>query len=453
MGNFLSFNSIQEFSMIGGKVQSNAHHINNEHGVKLLKFGALFGANASGKSNLIKAMNFAHSIILDGLDSSYSNSYFRLDAENKIKPSYFEFEIKIKEKFYAYGFEILLHTNELTSEWLHEISSNSNIVIFERDLLKKTYHSELKLKTSMKKKMDVYSDDLKSQSDTLFINEMNRNKDELYKEQSNLNTIRDVFRWFRINLDINYPDRPVSTYSYFYNEMDADKICKIIKAFGTGITNYKIVNTSMDEATENFPKELTKQLEKDINEMILNRKNNRDDIYKSISLRVNDNIFIVSVHDESFELEVKTVVFEHGKKGTLFKFSEESDGTRRILDLVEILMSDHGERVYVIDEIDRSLHPQLTYKFIDTFLALSKHRKNQLIVTTHESRLLDFNLLRRDEIWFVDKNNHGESSIYSLEAYNERFDKKIDKAYLDGRYGGVPIFSSIFPVKEELGCE
>jgi AAA15 family ATPase/GTPase len=75
------------------------------------------------------------------------------------------------------------------------------------------------------------------------------------------------------------------------------------------------------------------------------------------------------------------------------------------------------------------------------------------IVTTHESRLLDFDLLRRDEVWFVDKNEKGESSIYSLEAYNERFDKKIDKAYLEGRYGGVPIFSSIFPVKKEAKCE
>ena len=65
----------------------------------------------------------------------------------------------------------------------------------------------------------------------------------------------------------------------------------------------------------------------------------------------------------------------------------------------------------------------------------------QLIVTTHESRLMDFDLLRRDEIWFVDKDQSGASNIYSLEEYNERFDKKIDKAYLEGRYGGVPLFN------------
>ena len=71
------------------------------------------------------------------------------------------------------------------------------------------------------------------------------------------------------------------------------------------------------------------------------------------------------------------------------------------------------------------------------------------IMTTHESRLLNFDLLRRDEIWFVDKNRMGESTIYSLEEYNTRFDQKIDRAYLEGRYGGIPVFDAIFPIGGE----
>ena len=99
--------------------------------------------------------------------------------------------------------------------------------------------------------------------------------------------------------------------------------------------------------------------------------------------------------------------------------------------------------------MDRCLHPSLSYKFIKTFLQKAEKSNIQLIVTTHESRLMDFNLLRRDEIWFVNKKSSGESDIYSLEEYNERFDKKIDKAYLEGRYGGVPIFSTVFPIEKE----
>lgn len=97
--------------------------------------------------------------------------------------------------------------------------------------------------------------------------------------------------------------------------------------------------------------------------------------------------------------------------------------------------------------MDRCLHPSLTYKFVDTFLQLAAGKKIQLLVTTHESRLMDFDLLRRDEIWFIDKKSSGESNIYSLEEYNARFDQKIDKAYLEGRYGGVPIFSTVFPLE------
>ena len=118
------------------------------------------------------------------------------------------------------------------------------------------------------------------------------------------------------------------------------------------------------------------------------------------------------------------------------------------MDLLDILFSNEGE-TYVIDEIDRSLHPCLTYKFVQKYLRLAAKRDLQLIVTTHESRLLDFGLLRQDEIWIANKNLGGATELYSLDEFNVRFDKKVDKAYLEGRYGGVPIFDTIFPVERE----
>ncbi len=158
--------------------------------------------------------------------------------------------------------------------------------------------------------------------------------------------------------------------------------------------------------------------------------------------------------DIDFDNEIKvdgikcqTIEFSHGEKDVLFQLSEESDGTVRVLDLLEILLAGEG-KTYVIDELDRCLHPSLTYKFVETFLNIAQKKNIQLIVTTHESRLMDFELLRRDEIWFVNKNKFGMSDIYSLEEYNARFDPKIDKAYLEGRYGGVPIFSTVFPIRE-----
>jgi len=155
--------------------------------------------------------------------------------------------------------------------------------------------------------------------------------------------------------------------------------------------------------------------------------------------------FMITLEEEN-KIDVTTIVFNHGND-VEFDFNEESDGTRRILDLIEILfVSD--EKVYVIDELDRSLHPQLTYKFVEEFLKLANKRNIQLVITTHEARLLDFGLVRQDEIWISNKNTKGETELYSLDEYNVRFDQKIEKAYLEGRYGGVPIFSSIFPVKK-----
>ena len=113
------------------------------------------------------------------------------------------------------------------------------------------------------------------------------------------------------------------------------------------------------------------------------------------------------------------------------------------------MLLDKNDKTFVIDELDRRLHPCLTYQFVKTYLQICKNRNIQLIVTTHESRLLDFDLLRRDEIWFVNKDKNGESDLYSLEEYNERFDRKIDKAYLEGRYKGVPIFTTVYPVEDD----
>ncbi len=225
-----------------------------------------------------------------------------------------------------------------------------------------------------------------------------------------------------------------------------EEICNMIAAFGTGIADFQIVDVPDEQALSNMPKkgreELVLVLNKDADYMKSSLK------VKRIShiLRTRKNLFIISI-DSDEEVTFKTIKFSHNKNNVLFELSEESDGTVRILDLLEILLSEEG-KTYVLDELDRCLHPSLTYKFVETFLKLAERKNIQLIVTTHEARLLDFDLLRRDEVWFVNKRKGGESDIYSLEEYNARFDQKIDKAYLEGRYGGVPIFSTIFPIKE-----
>jgi AAA15 family ATPase/GTPase len=134
-----------------------------------------------------------------------------------------------------------------------------------------------------------------------------------------------------------------------------------------------------------------------------------------------------------------------------FDFEDESDGTKRLFDFVPLLqLLNRDDFTIIIDEIDRSLHPELTRNFIELFLTNEIANTNgQLIVTTHESSLLDFKLLRRDEVWFVEKNKHGESHLYSLEEFQPRFDKEIRKAYLQGRFGAIPYISDYQKLNSE----
>lgn len=456
--NFLSFSCkengmSEEFSMIPGKVRNKNSHLYDNGTMKLLKFAAVYGANASGKSNLVKAIQCMQDIVMNGSAKGNTEKYCRMDDSNKDKPSYFEMEIILDGKCYSYGFEVVLSRASFMSEWLIELHTNgSETVIFERDIESGSCLLNIEWKEkNLRNKLEVYAGDVKSDAEVLFLFMMNQNKKGLYEEHSEVQILQNIYRWITNSLDVNYPERPISNNPSFSKEDKIAEIRDLIAAFGTGITDVSIVDAQLEEIPVSQRNDI---LNKIIPEIIEIRKRIAQQYSKpldgmlqfTITARSPKNLFLVSV-DSDENITCKTIKFGHGNNKALFRLGEESDGTVRLLDLLEILLSDE-RKTYVIDELDRCLHPSLTYKFIETFLRVAEKKDVQLIVTTHESRLMDFDLLRRDEIWFVNKRDTGESDIYSLEEYSERFDRKISKAYLDGRYGGVPIFNTIFPVGE-----
>ncbi len=450
--NFLSFNEkedgkTEEFSMIAGKVRNKKEHTGDDGNLRLLKFAAVFGANASGKSNLVRAMGFMRDTVIDGLPDGYTEKYCKTDQDNKEKPSYFEVEIKLNGKYYAYGFEIFLCRGEFCSEWLVELTAdNKEKLIFSRDILAGAYEFGNPLNTKeLREKMDVYAEDIQDDNSVLFLSIMNRNKKNLYEKYKRASILREVYLWIERALDINYPDEPISNYSYMADTKNVKEICSLIEAFGTGITGFKMVDVPTEKVLSHLPKDVKESVIKKIENLISDAQKNQNKHINGLIMRSPRDFFMLEIKNN--DVVCRTIQFSHNKKETLYEMAEESDGTVRILDLLEILLSDEG-KTYVIDELDRCLHPSLTYKFVDSYLQMAAKKNIQLIVTTHESRLLDFDLLRRDEIWFVNKRKSGESDIYSLEEYNARFDQKIDKAYLEGRYGGVPVFSTVFPIKE-----
>lgn len=115
---------------------------------------------------------------------------------------------------------------------------------------------------------------------------------------------------------------------------------------------------------------------------------------------------------------------------------------------MDMLLNKREDVLYVVDELERSLHPKLTKHFLQMFMELHKEKRMQLLFTTHESSIMDQSIFRRDEIWFIERNAENVSVIYSLDRFKERYDKVLSKAYLEGRYGAIPVFRT-FEFREE----
>ena len=187
VGNFLSFDEVQTFSMEAGKVRSKIDRVYLDGNFKLLKFMAIYGANASGKSNLVSAFDFAQTVIVRGVLTSCSNC--RLKDDNKNRPTHFEFTIKIGSEKYVYGFDILLNSASYVTEYLKQIRYGTTYkTIFFRDISTGKYEVDSYFKdTAINERLKIYAEDVKEDNSILFLRLMNQNKDSLYANDSDIN--------------------------------------------------------------------------------------------------------------------------------------------------------------------------------------------------------------------------------------------------------------------------
>lgn len=441
VGNFLSYNNIQIFSMKAGKIRNNTNRLLIKNKSKFLKFMAIYGANASGKSNLVKAFEFFQETILYSLNTNISNLYCKLNDDNKEKESYFQIKILLNNKYYIYGFKAILNKISFTEEWLlEELKNGKEKIIFSRNISNNifTFGEGLK-KSPYYDRLKIYAEDIKGDNSILFLKAMNQNKDKLYTDGSSIQIFKDIYEWILFKLSVNSPDTPITTYSWL-SDKNLTKISEKLKNFDVGIKNISLVKVSPEKVTSNIPMELNKKISEDLTKQRNLIKENNLPVKPSILIRSNNNmIFIVSL-TENNEIEYKSLEFEHLQSSATFSLEEESDGTIRLLDLIEVLLNEEDGKTYIIDEINRRFHPLLTQEFIQEYLKLAETKNIQLIVTTHESKLMDLKLLRKDEILFVNKEKQGNSCIYSLNNYDDRFDKKILNEYFCGKYDAIPHF-------------
>ncbi|MDE2774996.1 MAG: ATP/GTP-binding protein [Chloroflexota bacterium] len=432
--NFLSFKDEVEFSMVAGLPRKHKEHVigtGRGKDVRTLKTAILYGANAAGKSNLIKAMAFVQRMVVASLDDKQSIPVtpFRLDNSMRNQPSRFEFEIRCGSTAYIYGFEA--DSKQVRSEWLSELRPSSEAMLFER-------RTDSEGKTSV----DLGKLSFTAEHDLGFMKyiETGTRENELYLKKTILNRVeyfKDVYEWFDDSLRFVFPNPRsgiVETSHKTHIEFESDSR-DIIELFDLGIENVKL------ESSESL---LPNLLLQDIADM----HHERD---QDVAIQFpSQNVYIfVSANKDVSTRKFMTVhkVLDDGLEVDEedFELSDESDGTQRLFELSSAmlgLLGGNGDRVYIIDELDRRLHPRITKHIVDIFLKNSANQASQMIVTTHESSLLDLDLVRRDEIWFVEKNSEGISTLYSLEEYAPRYDVDVQKGYLQGRYGAIPIVPS-----------
>lgn len=441
VSNFLSFKDPQTMSMMASKVARHKEHILNGNGKKVLKTGLIYGANAGGKSNFIKAIGFSRDIILDGLEEvDLNRKYFRISKDGYKQPGVFEYRlITQSRKEYSYGIAISYATKEILSEWLVRIEkSGAETCIFNRDTDENGVNftfSEVRPRNEAERiKWEIYLDvfgknispSMKKKSILSDVAERSNENRGVLRE------IRDVYEWFQ-SIIILFP---TSQYSGLNQLVEKEEVREffsgILKYFDTGIESVesKLGEMEFDRIFEGIPKEHAEKLKIRISNDI------EDD---SVMFKVNNQVYSLRKDEEGNIITTK-MMQNHGNAHELFEYADESDGTQRLFDLIPLFFEHQGNRVIFIDEIDRSLHTNLTRKFLELFYTLTEEADCQIIATTHDSNLLDLDLVRQDEIWFIKRLKDHSSQIYSLNRYKERYDKKIDKEYLLGRYDAVPVF-------------
>lgn len=434
--NFKSFDKKEELSMLSSsKIQTNKSHRLKIKQTTLLKNAVVYGANASGKSNLVTAVAFIRNVLMEGLPVGSVNDFCRNNMKNKDRESVFEIQFTVGDTFYAYGFSAILSQRKITEEWLFELmqdGSAHNLFMREGDKAP-VLGEKVNPTTAEKNRFAVYSEDFAGHDTQLFLTEMNRGKK--YTENSKLKFFFQTFDWIMNNIVIINPRIGISNTDAYYSAESLENISNLIKTFDTGVSDIKTRVISVDEMGKMIPAEVLAGIFAHLKKQM--QMTNLPQI--QMTWRIDEGFFNIRIKENS-EPEITTLVLKHGKSVFDFNFAEESDGTKRLFDLIDMLMTKQQDMVFIVDELERSLHPKLTEHFLKLFMEAHKDSRMQLIFTTHEDTIMDQELFRRDEIWFVERDADNASKIYSLDRFKERYDKKLSKAYLDGRYGAIPVF-------------
>lgn len=380
----------------------------------VLKGAVIYGANSSGKSNLIKAMSTMRRIVFQSFEKSSTSDLniepFLLDTVSENEPSFFEVTFLLNTIKYRYGFEL---TNfEVKAEWLMEAKKIAEKYLFVRE------NDGIDVNPQYKEAKDLEE---KTRDNALFlavIDQFNgKLASQIMKWFNNFITISGLSheRYKAVTFQMLEKKEKKHLLQSFYDNLDL--------GFNSVEVKKKEFNTN--DIPEDMPEHIVKQLVTDlegkkiVDVKTMHKKRNPE-----------DNSFI----DVEFDMR-----------------SQESSGTNKVFNIsgpIFDVLTDGG--VLVIDELDASLHPLLTLSITRLFNSTEHNPKSaQLIFSTHDTNLFSYGKFRRDQIYFIEKDNNFSSDLYSLVEYKGdggitvRKDRKFEKDYIQGRYGAIPFIGNV----------
>lgn len=389
---------------------------------RVLPNAVLFGPNASGKSSFVSAIEFMRDFILNW-DERFLNrelKSYKLDENLKNGASAFSIELFINDELYEYSF--ICSKKEVIEESLIRANSNSEYTLFHRknDLI--DIDESQFSKDNYNRLQVIFQGTDKTR---LLLNNAHEQK---------FHGFDVVYNWFQDSLQIIHPSSYFSRLIMFKSEKIMQLYNVWLPHLDTGIKKIdkekisaKDIGLSSDE----------------INEILDNVYKLNDDQELDGHFFADDNFIMIDMPKGQDPEFYRLITVHKDEKGDPihFKMADESDGTRRLLDLIPAFCTTFkkANTTYIIDEIDRSLHSQLTINLFKSF----QHRcangeKDQIIATTHDLELMTQKLFRRDEMWFFERQNDGTTITSFADFTDTRNDLDIRKSYLDDRLGGLP---------------
>lgn len=421
--NYLSFDEEQEISFISSKLRDRGDGLIDlghvSPGLQGLPVALVYGANASGKSNLLQAISNMRQLVLfshrsSGPGEGIKRSFFALRSDCKQEETKFSIDFLLNNVRYHYGFSF--DDEMYREEWLYFYPEGSRRVLFEREA-----GEPIKFGPSFKGEKKALENLMRENS--LFVS---------VAAQNNHDVLGNVFQFFQsanINLDV-YGKR--GEFGVSTGEINIEeRSINFLNLIGTGIIGFRRQKKDRSEKVNSLETNLSKIVGQYFGDKA------GEDYLNSMS-------------------NYQHIEFEHqGDNGNnaFLKMEQESSGTIKLISLLSFVFSalDRGDFI-AIDEVDVSVHSQVTEAIIALFSNKATNPNGaQLLATTHDTNLMNSKLLRRDEIWLVEKNRAGMSELFPLTDIRTRKQDNIEKGYLEGRYGAVPMVD-IHDLIAEVGC-